>query len=256
MPYPNFESKQKHESIVNPKGLLKYLERIGGCPQFQALAGGILCYQKGLIQYVLENHKTTRVDIPGAEMYLLDETDQQVAIASRFGIGAPAAAIVLEYLIASGVPRFLSIGTAGALQKDLSIGDVVVCDRAIRDEGTSHHYLEPSKFSYASDQFTERTKRSLDHLQTSYTVGASWTADAPYRETVAEVKRYQEEGILTVEMEAAALFAIAEYRNVQMGSILTISDTLADLTWNPQFHHSDTHAGLENLYRAAVDALT
>lgn len=256
MSYPNFESKQKHESIINPHGMLKYLEGIGRCPQFQALAGGILCYQKGLIQYVLENHKTTRIDIPGAEMYLLDETNQEVAIASRFGIGAPAAAIVLEHLIASGVPQFLSIGTAGALQKSLDIGDIVVCDRAMRDEGTSHHYLEPSKFSYASAELTEQTKRSLNNLNIPYTVGASWTVDASYRETIAEVKKYQEEGILTVEMEAAALFAVAEYRNVQMGAILTISDTLADLTWNPQFHHSDTQTGLETLYRAAVDALT
>ena len=106
-----------------------------------------------------------------------------------------------------------------------------------RDEGTSHHYLEPSVFSYASAELTERAKRSLDKIQTPYTVGTSWTVDAPFRETVAEVRKYQEEGILTVEMEAAALFAVAEYRNVQLGAILTVSDTLADLTWNPQFHH-------------------
>ena len=70
------------------------------------------------------------------------------------------------------------------------------------------------------------------------------------------MKRYQERGILTVEMEAAALFAVAEYRNVQMGAILTISDSLADLTWNPQFLNAKTQDGLETLYRVAVDVLT
>ena len=253
--FPNFKNKQEHDSIVNPQDFLEYLERVGRRVQFDPPGGVILSYQRGLVQYVLENHETTSVALGGAELYLLDETDQQVAIAGRFGIGAPAAAIILETFIASGIPRFVSIGTAGSLQKSVNIGDIVVCDRAIRDEGTSHHYLEPSVFSYASAELTERAKRSLDKIQTPYTVGTSWTVDAPFRETVAEVTKYQEEGILTVEMEAAALFTVAEYRNVQLAAILTVSDTLADLTWNPQFHHPKTQEGLETLYRVAVDAL-
>ena len=256
MPFPNFESKHKHESIVNPQDLLEYLEGIDRHIQFDPPGSVILTYQPGLLEYVLENHDTTVVDFGRTELYLLDETDKKVAIAGNFGIGAPAVAIRLERFIAYGTRRFMSIGIAGALQKSLDIGDIVVCDRAIRDEGTSHHYLAPSTFSYPSAELTERIKRSLDNLNVPHTVGASWTVDAPYRETMAEVKRYQEEGILTVEMEASALFAIAEYRHVQMGSILTISDTLADLTWNPQFHHPDTQDGLETLYRAAVDVLT
>jgi len=102
---------------------------------------------------------------------------------------------------------------------------------------------------------TAQTTLSLDTLQVPYMAGTSWTVDAPYRETIAEVKSYQEEGILTIEMEAAALFAVAEYRNVEMGALLTISDTLTDLTWNPQFHHDKTPEGLETLYRVAVDVL-
>ena len=253
--FPNFKNKQEHDSIVNPQDFLEYLERVGRRVQFDPPGGVILSYQRGLVQYVLENHETTSVGLGGAELYLLDETDQQVAIAGRFGIGAPAAAIILETFIASGILRFVSIGTAGSLQKSVNIGDIVVCDRAIRDEGTSHHYLEPSVFSYASAELTERAKRSLDKIQTPYTVGTSWTVDAPFRETVAEVTKYQEEGILTVEMEAAALFTVAEYRNVQLAAILTVSDTLADLTWNPQFHHPKTQEGLETLYRVAVDVL-
>ena len=256
MSFPNFENKHEHDSIVNPQGFMEYLERIGRYVRLEPPTGVILCYQPRLLRYVLENHKTTIVDFPGTQLYLLDEVGQKVAIAGRFGIGAPSAVQKTEQFIAAGVSRFLSIGVSGALQKHLSIGDVVVCDRAIRDEGTSHHYLEPSEFSYASAELTERAKRSLDKLRTAYTVGASWTVDAVYRETAAEVKRYQEQGILTVEMEAAALFAVAEYRNVKMGAILTISDTLADLTWNPQFLHAKTQDGLETLYRVAVDVLT
>ena len=257
MPFPNFQGKHQHDSIVNPQGFLEYLGRIGLDVQIERPGGVVICYQRSLLEYVLENHETTRVDLRmGAQLYLIDETDRRVAVVGGFGVGAPIAAMILEQLVALGVTRFLTIGTSGALQKQLDIGDIVVCDRAIRDEGTSYHYLAPSEFSCASVELTERARRSLDKLGIAFTVGTSWTIDAPFRETNAEVKRYQDEGVLTVEMEAAALFAVAEYRNVQIGAILTISDTLADLNWNPQFHTSKTQAGLETLYRVAVDVPT
>jgi len=88
-----------------------------------------------------------------------------------------------------------------------------------------------------------------------YRAGVSWTIDTPYRETVAEARRYQAEGVLCVEMEAAALFAVAKVRGLQVASAFTISDSLADLVWNPQFHGPPVQAGLITLYEAAVSAL-
>ena len=80
------------------------------------------------------------------------------------------------------------------MQKNLKIGDLIVCEKAIRDEGTSHHYLKASKYAYASKKMTERIRKSLDNLGQKYFLGTSWTVDAPYRETVAEAKQYQKEG--------------------------------------------------------------
>ena len=188
-------------------------------------------------------------------LHWLQETENRVAVAGGFGVGAPAAVLVLEALIFQGVRRYLSIGTAGSLQKDLTIGDIVVCDRAIRDEGTSHHYLPPEKYAHASPAMTTRLVEALQFADISHSVGTSWTIDAPYRETVAEVRHYQAEGVLTVEMEAAALFAVAKYRGVEMGSLLTISDSLADLKWDPQFRSDTTRIGLETLYQVALAAL-
>jgi uridine phosphorylase len=88
-----------------------------------------------------------------------------------------------------------------------------------------------------------------------FRAGSSWTIDTPYRETVAEARHYQAEGVLCVEMEAAALFAVAEVRGLQVSSAFTISDSLADLVWNPQFHGPQVQAGLITLYQAAVSAL-
>lgn len=207
------------------------------------------------MKFILENHKTTKVEGFNAEMYLLDKTKGKVAIIGKFGIGSPIAVSLLEELIAFGVKKFISIGTAGTLQKDIAIGDLMVCEKAIRDEGTSHHYLKHSKYAYASKKMTNKIKKSLDKFKQKYFVGTTWTIDAPYRETIAEVTQYQKEVVATVEMEASALFAVAQYRNVELGAMFTISDSLAELKWNPKFHFKKTKTGLEILYKVSVDAL-
>ena len=85
--------------------------------------------------------------------------------------------------------------------------------------------------------------------------GTSWSIDSPYRETVSEARRYQHQGVLTVEMEAAALFAVAKYRKADVAALFSISDSLADFTWKPAFHLRRNQAGLEKVFRVAVEAL-
>ncbi len=224
MAFPNFKNKHANDSMFSPKDYLEYQKKREKYDKFNPPEGVIFCYSKELMEHVLENHKTKKVQRFYGEMYLLSETKNKVAIAGKFGIGAPVVATLLEELIAFGVKRFISIGTAGTLQKNLKVGDLVVCEKAIRDEGTSHHYLKPSKYAYASKVMTQRIENALDALKQKYFVGTSWTVDAPYRETVAEARQYQKEGVATVEMEASALFAVAQYRGVEIGAMFTISD--------------------------------
>ncbi len=113
---------------------------------------------------------------------------------------------------------------------------MIVCEKAIRDEGTSHHYLPAGKYAHASQRMSKKIQAALKNLGQPYLLGTSWTIDTPYRETIAEIQQYQAEGVATVEMEAAALFAIAEYRKVEMGSMFSISDSLAGLKRDPKFH--------------------
>lgn len=214
-----------------------------------------MCYSEDLLEYVLQQYETTLIKEFLGEMHLIHETNNQVAINGKFGIGAPVAATVLEDVAAFGVNQVISIGTAGSLQKEVDIGDIVVCDKAIRDEGTSYHYVEPSKYAFSSPEMTEKIKQSLDRRNLTYMIGTSWTTDAPYRETVAEIKQYQKEGVITVEMEASALFTVARYRNVDMGALFTISDSVAGLEWNPQFHAGKVFEKLKILYHVAVDVL-
>ncbi|HZV13185.1 MAG TPA: nucleoside phosphorylase [Candidatus Kapabacteria bacterium] len=257
MPFPNFKNKYKQKALFTPHDYLSYVKRIEKSPKDRPPESVIFCYGGGLLDYVIRNHnvKRTAEELYG-HFYLLSETKNKVGIVGRFGIGAPAVIPFLEEFIAWGVKKFVTVGEAGSLQKHLHPGDIVVCDRAIRDEGTSYHYMKPSKYAYASKTLTKKLETSLDSLGHTYNRGTSWTIDAVYRETIAEVIKYQKEGVATVEMEAAALFTVAQYRKVQMGAMFTISDSLAGLQWSPQFHHEKTKAGKETLYKAAVKALS
>jgi len=184
---------------------------------------------------------------------LLKDSKNQIAVTTRFGIGSPMIASHMEELIAFGVKKFLIIGSAGSLQKNLKVGNIIVCDKAIRDEGTSHHYFKSGKYAYASKSLVKKAEEVLKKSKIKYTKGASWTIDAPYRETVAEVKKYQKEGVLTVEMEASAAFAVAKYRGVEAGAIFTVSDYLGELDWKPKFHLTAKY--LKKLFKVAKEVL-
>ena len=146
-------------------------------------------------------------------------------------IGAPMTAVAAEELIAAGVSEFLIIGTAGGLNPSMEIGDFVLCTKALRDEGVSHHYLANSRYVLPDGELTARIGRIMKSEGIGFRKGPTWTIDAPYMETVEEVKRYSEEGIATVEMEAAGLFAVAKRRKVKAAALFTVSDILRIEGW-------------------------
>ena len=254
MQYPNFKNKHSESTIIEPHQYLEYMRERKKYPSFKPPKGVVLCYQPNLLRFIKENHPTQACDGFLPKLLFLKETKNEIAVIGGFGVGSPVASIILEELIAFGVSEFISLGTAGTLQSAIKIGDLVLCDRAIRDEGTSHHYLPPGKYSYPSKVLTERLAQALNIQGAPYHIGPSWTTDAIYRETVAEAKFYQSEGVATVEMEAAALFAVAEFRKISLAAAFTISDSLADLKWHPEFHSTKTQGGLEKLYQAAIAA--
>ena len=173
-----------------------------------------------------------------------------------FGIGAPAAAMVLEELVELGASRFVSLGFAGALSNDLDFEDVVVCSKALRDEGVSHHYLEPARYSFPSESLSAHLLRALAVDREVVSVGPTWTIDAIFRETMAEATAYRDEGILTVDMEAAALFAVGEVLGVDVASIFTISDhLLAHDEWKLAPGRRRGEGGLGRLVDAAIEVL-
>jgi uridine phosphorylase len=255
MAFPNFEGKHAHNAFFSAHDMLEHRRLEGRHPEFQIPEAVIFCYQSSLYEHVLGRHEVQRINAFGGEFYLLADTNSRVAFCAKFGIGAPVVTILLEEMVALGIRRFVSIGTAGALAQDLEIGDLVVCDRAIRDEGVSYHYLAPAMYAVANPELTQHLEQALVNAGLHPQRGTSWTVDAPYRETVEEARHYQSEGVLTVEMEAAALFAVAEYLKVPLAAAFTISDSLADLPWVPHFSSSLTKEGLEKLYQVALQVL-
>lgn len=255
MTFPNYPGKHREDALLRPARFHAYLREIGKHPTQEVPEAVILCFQASLLEHIREHHPGARGDGYLARMLLPEDASGRVGVYGGFGIGAPVSALQLEDLVAFGVRRFVSIGTAGSLQPDLGIGDLVVCESAIRDEGTSHHYLAPGDEARASARLTTSLRSALDTRGRTHRVGATWTTDAPYRETIAEVRHYQAQGVLTVEMEAAALFAVAGCRGVELAAAFSISDTLANLTWTPRFGSPETREGLEALYGAARDAL-
>ena len=150
MGFPNLKGKHAHDSMISPIELMAYHKRIGKYPKFKPPVGVIICYAKSLMDYIVKNHAVTKVESGfHTDMYLLNKTSGKIAIVGNFGIGSPVAVQLFEVLVAFGVKKFISIGTAGTLQKNLTIGSLMLCEKAIRDEGTSHHYLKPSKYAYA-----------------------------------------------------------------------------------------------------------
>ena len=161
-----------------------------------------------------------------------------MGVVQQHGPGSPYTAILVEELAALGAKRFLAVGIAGSLRPDLSPGSFVLCTRALRDEGTSYHYVAPGDFAYPSAPLTRRVRATLRRAKAPFTEGGSWTTDAAYRETVTEIRRYRARGLLTVEMEASALFTIARVRGLEAAALFVISDVLDERGWEPRFHDS------------------
>jgi uridine phosphorylase len=157
--------------------------------------------------------------------------DEPVAVVHP-GVGAPLAAGVLEEMIAFGARKFIACGGAGVLNREIAAGHVVIPDSAVRDEGTSYHYLPPGGEVRPSPGVVDAIRGVMEAHNIPYIVGKTWTTDAIYRETRGKVAKRRDEGCVTVEMEAAAFFAVAAFRGVTFGQILYGGDDVSGEDWD------------------------
>jgi uridine phosphorylase len=141
-------------------------------------------------------------------------------------VGAPFAVLVAEELFACGCQLLISVTSAGQIVSAGPPPYFVIIDRALRDEGTSYHYADPDIFAEADRGLIDAAKGALQEAGVSAHVGASWTTDAPFRETAAAIAFAHSKGILAVEMEAAALYTFARERGRRVLCLAHVTNTM------------------------------
>ncbi len=173
------------------------------------------------------------VDIP---IYEMDYMGKKVHLSLGY-VGAAGSAAFLEELIALGFTKFIVCGGAGVLRKDIAVGHLVIPTSAVRDEGVSYHYLAPSREVECDPEVVAKIEEDFNKHGIAYIKAKTWTTDAFYRETEKKVELRKAEGCVTVEMEAAAFFAVAKFRNVKLGQIIYGGDDLSGVDWDSRLWH-------------------
>jgi uridine phosphorylase len=252
--FPRFPGKHQGEALLTAKN---FMEAVGATHRSVPSSIAMAYSATRLPPLLAERGFVEVFGYPPPWFSIWRREGIDVGVVTGFGIGAPSAAMVLEELVELGARRFVSLGFAGALSNDLDFEDVVVCSKALRDEGVSHHYLPPARYSFPSATLSAELHSALAHDGDPVSEGPSWTIDAIFRETLAEATAYRDEGILTVEMEAAALFAVGEVLGVDVAAIFTISDhLLAHDEWKLAPGRQQGAGGLERLIDAAIEVLS
>ena len=203
----------------------------------------IICFFQEVINQLLENQEiipvyTFRSEGINPIIYKFNDCDCGIV---QGLLGAPACAGFLEEYIASGVNKVLFCGGGGVLRKDITLGRLVVVDKAVRDEGLSYHYLPPAREVEANKTVLKKITCYLEEHNIDFVVGKTWTTDAFYRETVDKIALRKEEACVIVEMEQSAMMAVAQFRNIEYGAIIYGGDDLTKEEWDSRnwYNRSD-----------------
>ncbi len=146
-------------------------------------------------------------------------------------VGCPACAGNLDLFHAMGITKVMFCGGGGVLDKNIEVGQILVVDGAIRDDGFSYHYIEPARYIYTDAEITEKIIQYLNDHSISYLRGLTWTTDALFRETRDKIALRKAEGAKIVEMEQAGCIAVAQFRGFQYGALIYGGDDVSQDEW-------------------------
>lgn len=211
-------------AVINPSELIDPLPDVSGC---------VITFFHREVDRLVEERGFPVLATIKSEMgeHPVYAVDGSVALL-KAGVGAALAAGMLEELIALGFHSFIACGSAGVLDKEIQYGHLVVPTSAVRQEGVSYHYLPPEQIAEPHPDALAVLCRALDARTIPYLTGTTWTTDGFYRETHQLVQRRRAQGCLTVEMEAAALFAVSAFRKVRLAAVLYGGDDVSQERWD------------------------
>jgi uridine phosphorylase len=247
------------EPIFAPKDFIRYEARRRNVDEehFRVPKRLIVCYEKEAFEYAKQalNGKIIDWFYGESHPFCVGTADGKDIGVFKTAVGAPAAVAMLEELIACGAETMFEVGISGGLQSFLKPGDTVVVTEAVRDEGTSGHYLPPEVRLESSAKLRELLVQQLTTDGIEHKTGPVWTTDGVYRETRGKFLKFSGQGVLAVNMETSALFAVAKYRNVEIASAQVISDVLSTEGWFPAFRHQTVSSSLKRLLASTAKAL-
>lgn len=248
MSFPILEFDAAREALLEPSQIVPPRDVAEHC---------VICFFREVIEKVRHEHRVRVVaESPWEDgphpLYEISYAGRKLAFFHP-GVGAAMAAALLEETIARGCRKFIACGGCGVLEKDMPVGKLIVVSSAVRDEGVSYHYLPPAREVAANPAAIAALKRTLDEQGIPYRLGKTWTTDAPYRETRHKIALRRGEGCLAVEMEAAAMMAVAEFRGVVLGQVLYAGDDLSGTDWDHRDWQSRREIR-ERLFWLAADA--
>jgi uridine phosphorylase len=187
-----------------------------------------------LMRRTMDMGKKPSGSIATSKLYQARHGGQGVTLVGPM-LGAPQAVLIMEKLIVLGARRILFFGWCGSTQESVKNGDLVLPDRAVIGEGTSMYYPSKNEDTRPSSNMFKAIKEGLEGCSVPCHTGAVWSTDAPYRETRQKILTLQKEGVIGVDMEVSALFSAAQFRHVECGALLVVSDELGTLRWKPGF---------------------
>lgn len=244
---PNHEDKYDAEALFSPEDAVS--SQGDGLPEIPPAI--VLGYQQELTEAVLESAGPSIELVRSQRVFPITDAVGYVPV-HESGIGAPISAIVTENVIAAGAETVVMLGGCGALQPELPPDAAVLPTDTIRDEGVSHHYLPPEEPLSATASLVNVLESHLSAAGFDAPTGSTWTTSAMYRETIPEIRRYRDDGVLSLCMESAAIWAVCQYRGADAATVHQIGDYLSPDEWVPD---SETDRGLPDMLSPTVAAL-
>jgi uridine phosphorylase len=199
-------------SAFRPENLMREARRQKALPAVEIPAVCILDPDGDIVRHLRASGRAQRH--PGwacyhTELFVFSHEGHEYGIVGC-AVGAAFAVLIAEEMFVSGCRFLISVTSSGQIRSVQPPPYFIIIDRALRDEGTSYHYLPPADYSEADRSLTELARKALATAGVSVLMGATWSTDAPFRETEQAIEAAAGAGILAVEMEAAALYAFAQ----------------------------------------------
>lgn len=221
------EYDNNKKAIFNPENLVS---KIDDLPEI-----GITCFSKKLLDQLVNKYNGIPLIYSNHSdgenpIYIVNYKNKEYALFLS-KVGAPACISEYENLFVMGIKKLVIFGTCGVLDKNIKDLSIIVPNKAIRDEGTSYHYKKPSREIEINKKYLNKFIRILKNNNLNYTIGKTWTTDAPYRETLKKVKQRKKENCICVDMECSAIQALARFRKKEVFQFFYAADNLDSKEW-------------------------